>query len=300
MSEHTLYLDIETVPAPESVQPEIEVSPPGNMKKPETIEKWWQEEGDACRREKWEKTALDGWQGSICVAAMAVGDGAVHHSIGDEAGIIKAIFSLYKPGVETIALIAPVEGSSGGAMSGLSMIGASGSEAACTFDTRAAPKNPAAEVRKNCLRSITMRSSSMSAAARGIWRCSSGDAFDPARRPADQRHLETGLRDRRVRCRSIDALDLEVDAGVAQVLLDQLGRLGRGVLRDLDRLGHCLGIGLAQTQCQRGPAGLLAGDAAHQAPPVGVHSMNSGLVEARELAARIATREGDIEVSITT
>jgi 2-polyprenyl-6-methoxyphenol hydroxylase-like FAD-dependent oxidoreductase len=32
----------------------------------------------------------------------------------------------------------------------------------------------------------------------------------------------------------------------------------------------------------------LAGDAAHQAAPVGVHSMNSGLVEARELAARIA------------
>ncbi|HVH29858.1 MAG TPA: FAD-dependent monooxygenase [Vicinamibacterales bacterium] len=31
----------------------------------------------------------------------------------------------------------------------------------------------------------------------------------------------------------------------------------------------------------------LAGDAAHQASPVGVHSMNSGLVEARELAARI-------------
>ena len=32
----------------------------------------------------------------------------------------------------------------------------------------------------------------------------------------------------------------------------------------------------------------LAGDAAHQATPVGVHSMNSGLVEARELATRIS------------
>ena len=39
----------------------------------------------------------------------------------------------------------------------------------------------------------------------------------------------------------------------------------------------------------------LAGDAAHQAAPVGVHSMNSGLVEARELAARMARilRAGD-------
>jgi 2-polyprenyl-6-methoxyphenol hydroxylase-like FAD-dependent oxidoreductase len=38
----------------------------------------------------------------------------------------------------------------------------------------------------------------------------------------------------------------------------------------------------------------LAGDAAHQAAPVGVHSMNSGLVEARELASRISRiqREG--------
>jgi len=32
----------------------------------------------------------------------------------------------------------------------------------------------------------------------------------------------------------------------------------------------------------------LAGDAAHQAAPIGVHSMNSGIVEARELAARMA------------
>jgi 2-polyprenyl-6-methoxyphenol hydroxylase-like FAD-dependent oxidoreductase len=32
----------------------------------------------------------------------------------------------------------------------------------------------------------------------------------------------------------------------------------------------------------------LAGDAAHQAAPVGVHSMNSGLVESRELAARLS------------
>ena len=38
----------------------------------------------------------------------------------------------------------------------------------------------------------------------------------------------------------------------------------------------------------------LAGDAAHQAAPVGVHSMNAGIVEARELARRIGAilREG--------
>jgi 2-polyprenyl-6-methoxyphenol hydroxylase-like FAD-dependent oxidoreductase len=50
-------------------------------------------------------------------------------------------------------------------------------------------------------------------------------------------------------------------------------------------------LGLFERRLARsfGKGGLwLAGDAAHQAPPVGVHSMNSGLVEARELAARIS------------
>jgi 2-polyprenyl-6-methoxyphenol hydroxylase-like FAD-dependent oxidoreductase len=50
-------------------------------------------------------------------------------------------------------------------------------------------------------------------------------------------------------------------------------------------------LGLFESRLTRsfGKGGVwLAGDAAHQAAPVGVHSMNSGLVEARELAARIS------------
>ena len=50
-------------------------------------------------------------------------------------------------------------------------------------------------------------------------------------------------------------------------------------------------LGLFESRLVRsfGKGGVwLAGDAAHQAAPVGVHSMNSGLVEARELAARIS------------
>jgi 2-polyprenyl-6-methoxyphenol hydroxylase-like FAD-dependent oxidoreductase len=42
------------------------------------------------------------------------------------------------------------------------------------------------------------------------------------------------------------------------------------------------------TQSFGGGGVWLAGDAAHQASPVGVHSMNSGLLEARELAAHIS------------
>jgi 2-polyprenyl-6-methoxyphenol hydroxylase-like FAD-dependent oxidoreductase len=50
-------------------------------------------------------------------------------------------------------------------------------------------------------------------------------------------------------------------------------------------------LGLFESRLARsfGTGGIwLAGDAAHQAAPVGVHSMNSGLVEARQIAARIA------------
>jgi 2-polyprenyl-6-methoxyphenol hydroxylase-like FAD-dependent oxidoreductase len=56
-------------------------------------------------------------------------------------------------------------------------------------------------------------------------------------------------------------------------------------------------LGLFENRLTRtfGKGGVwLAGDAAHQAAPVGVHSMNSGLVEARGLAARMTRilREG--------
>jgi 2-polyprenyl-6-methoxyphenol hydroxylase-like FAD-dependent oxidoreductase len=50
-------------------------------------------------------------------------------------------------------------------------------------------------------------------------------------------------------------------------------------------------LGLFQSRVARsfGRGGIwLAGDAAHQAAPVGVRSMNSGLAEARELASRMA------------
>jgi 2-polyprenyl-6-methoxyphenol hydroxylase-like FAD-dependent oxidoreductase len=50
-------------------------------------------------------------------------------------------------------------------------------------------------------------------------------------------------------------------------------------------------LGLFESRLARsfGKGGVwLSGDAAHQAPPVAVHSMNSGLLEARELALRIS------------
>jgi hypothetical protein len=45
----------------------------------------------------------------------------------------------------------PVLGKSGGAISAVSRMGASGSDAAPARETSAAPKKPAADVLKNCL-----------------------------------------------------------------------------------------------------------------------------------------------------
>lgn len=72
MSRQTLYLDIETLPSP--TPPECDIAPPANYKKPETIEKWWAEEGEAKKREAWDRTAFCGWQGRLACIAWAVED----------------------------------------------------------------------------------------------------------------------------------------------------------------------------------------------------------------------------------
>src|SRR3970282_1054369 len=82
-------------------------------------------------------------------------------------------------------------------MSGLSMIGASGSVAAPAFDTRAAPKRPAAEARMKFLRVVIAEVLS----ARG--------------RARRKRHLQVGFSDPEVALR----FEIRVDArhGVARV-----------------------------------------------------------------------------------
>ena len=62
-----------------------------------------------------------------------------------------------------------------------------------------------------------------------------------------------------------------------------------GTVRPTEIYWSTLGVFERRLTRSFGKGGVwLAGDAAHQAAPVGVHSMNSGLVEARELAARIS------------
>lgn len=84
MSEHSLFLDVETLPAPESYRAEIEVSPPGSMTKPETIAKWRTEQAPAKVDEIWQRTALDGTYGRLACICWAVDDGPVETAVLDD------------------------------------------------------------------------------------------------------------------------------------------------------------------------------------------------------------------------
>jgi len=75
-----LFLDIETIPGQ---QPWIKervaetVTPPSNMSKPETIEKWEREQKPDVIEDKWRKTSFDGALGEIVSIAWAIGDNEV-------------------------------------------------------------------------------------------------------------------------------------------------------------------------------------------------------------------------------
>ena len=68
-------IDIETIPdqRPDALE-RIDVQPPGNYKKPESIDKWMAENAKSVATEKWHKTALSGLHGEICSISYAVED----------------------------------------------------------------------------------------------------------------------------------------------------------------------------------------------------------------------------------
>ncbi len=70
----TLYLDIETIPGPESGKAATIAKPPGNMKKQETIDKWHTDHGEAAIDDLYRKQSFNGGYGQICSFSFAVGD----------------------------------------------------------------------------------------------------------------------------------------------------------------------------------------------------------------------------------
>jgi len=73
----TLYIDIETIPGPESGKDAIEVSPPKTLKVQKSIDTWWAEKFDAAKEEAYRKQSFNGGYGQVCAFSFAVDDGEV-------------------------------------------------------------------------------------------------------------------------------------------------------------------------------------------------------------------------------
>lgn len=77
------YLDIETLPTQDAdliAEMEADIRPPASYSKPETIQKWMDENKAAALAEKVAKTSFDGMYGRIACIAWAFGDGKVQAS----------------------------------------------------------------------------------------------------------------------------------------------------------------------------------------------------------------------------
>jgi len=97
---NNVYLDIETIP---SQSPEYReevratITAPGQFKKPESIQQWIADYGDAAADEIISKTSFDPARGHICCIGFAIGDGPVRvssigGSIDNEASILAELF----------------------------------------------------------------------------------------------------------------------------------------------------------------------------------------------------------------
>ncbi len=79
-----LTLDLETIPGQTEAareQAKLETRPPGTLKKPESIETWWAEQGEAAIEEQWRKQALDPALGEVCAVGFALGETAPVESL---------------------------------------------------------------------------------------------------------------------------------------------------------------------------------------------------------------------------
>lgn len=75
-----IYIDIETIPDQRPTVREMmrkKLAPPGNMSKPETIEKWWKESSEVALDDKVRGLSLDPWFAQIICIGVAVEDGPV-------------------------------------------------------------------------------------------------------------------------------------------------------------------------------------------------------------------------------
>lgn len=94
-----VYLDIETIPDQSEGALEKyrqKVTPPGNIKKQESIDTWLAENSEKAAIDMLAKTSFDGGAGHVCSVGWAFNDGPVRvehaEDVGEEAGILDAFF----------------------------------------------------------------------------------------------------------------------------------------------------------------------------------------------------------------
>lgn len=99
-----VYVDIETLPSQsEDYLEELKrkVTPPGNIKKQESIDAWLAENRESAAREAMSKTSFDGGRGHVCTIAWAENDGKINVShakdIADEHKVIEDFFGALDP-----------------------------------------------------------------------------------------------------------------------------------------------------------------------------------------------------------
>ncbi|WP_299663870.1 3'-5' exonuclease [uncultured Ruegeria sp.] len=99
-----VYFDIETIPnqRPDTLEKlKSQVTAPATFKKPESIEKWLDENRDRAAEEALAKTALDGGSGHVCTIGWAKNDGDIRvehaQTVGEETEILTAFFSDLDP-----------------------------------------------------------------------------------------------------------------------------------------------------------------------------------------------------------
>ncbi|MBI2855840.1 MAG: ribonuclease H-like domain-containing protein [Chloroflexi bacterium] len=94
-----LFLDIETLPGDESLKQQIEgqITPPGNISRPERIEQWMQDERSQEVEKRYRATSLRGHAGRIlCIGYLKETPQDVVEGVltGDEADILRDFWTL--------------------------------------------------------------------------------------------------------------------------------------------------------------------------------------------------------------
>lgn len=103
-SQTFVYFDLETIPCQDQEYLSVlerKVKAPANIKKPESIKKWLDENRQDAAKDALAKTSFDGGRGHVCTIAWAKNDSpiAVRHAktIADERAVIEDFFADLDP-----------------------------------------------------------------------------------------------------------------------------------------------------------------------------------------------------------